>query len=154
MDARYINPVLTALINVLTTMAQITPKVGKPATKQGNIAPGVITGIIDLDGKQAKGSVAISFSKGVALDLTNRMLRMELKEIDDQVKDLVGEMANMVAGGAKRIMEEDGFDFNLTLPAVISGDNHEIIHKVDGPTIVLPFKVDSGEFFVEICFQL
>lgn len=153
MEARYINPVLKALMDVLTTMAQITPKVGKPENKEDDQAPGVVTGIIDLEGKQTRGSVAVSFSKEVALDLTSRMLRMDLVEVDEQVEDLVGEMANMVAGGAKRIMEEDGFDFNLTLPRVVAGNGHKIEHKVTGPKIILPFTAESGDFYVEICFQ-
>ena len=153
MDVRVINPVITALVDVLTTMAQMNPEIGKPRTKEDNRAPGVVTGIIDLQGKPKSGSVAISFSKGVALDLTHRMLRMEVTEIDDQVKDLVGEMANMVAGSAKRIMEEEGFDFRMTLPTVIAGKDHEIIHKVTGPKIILPFTADSGEFYIEVCFQ-
>ena len=153
MDARFINPFINALVSVLTMMAQLEPVVGKPKLKEDNLAPGAVTGIIDLEGKQTTGSVAVSFSKSVALDLTNRMLRMELTEIDDQVKDMVGEMANMVAGGAKREMEENGFDFKLTLPTVLSGVGHEINHRVDGPKIILPFKVDSGNFYIEICFH-
>lgn len=153
LNAQLINPIKNALVSVLTMMAQVDPVVGKPKDKLDNLAPGVVTGIIDLEGEQARGSIAVSFSKAVALDITNRMLRMELTEIDDQVKDMVGEMANMVAGGAKREMEEDGYNFKLTLPTVLSGERHEINHRVHGPKIVLPFKVASGKFYIEICFK-
>lgn len=153
MNARFIDPIKNALVSVLTMMAQLEPVVGKPKDKTDNLAPGAVTGIINLEGKQTTGSVAISFSKEVALDLTNRMLRMELTEIDDQVKDMVGEMANMVAGGAKREMEEDGFDFKLTLPTVLSGVGHEINHRINGPKVIVPFQVDSGKFYIEICFH-
>ena len=154
MNTRFINPIINAMVSVLTMMAQVEPVVGKPKDKIDNLAPGAVTGIIDLEGEQARGSVAVSFSKEVALDLTNRMLRLELTEIDDQVKDMVGEMANMVAGGAKREMEEDGFDFKLTLPTVLSGDSHEINHRVSGPKVILPFKIESGKFYIEICFKV
>ena len=154
MDARFINPVLNSLINILVTMAQMTPpKTGKPTLKKDVLAPGVVTGIIDMVGKQATGSIAVSFSKPVALDLTKRMLRLEQDHVDAQVEDLVGEIANMVAGGAKSALEGDGYNFDMSLPRIVAGDQHQVEHKVTGPTIILPFNTDSGEFYVEICFE-
>jgi len=154
MDARFINPVLNALVNILVTMAQMSPpKTGKPSLKKDKYALGVVTGVIDMAGKQATGSIAVSFSKPVALDLTKRMLRLEQNEIDDQTKDLVGEIANMVAGGAKAALEGDGFDFDMSLPRVFSGEQHQVIHNVTGPVIILPFTTNTGDFFVEVCFD-
>ena len=153
MDVRYVNPVLESILNVLGTMANIQPTVGKPSIKSDKIAQGVVTGIIDLKGKQASGSVAISFSKPVALELAKNMLRMELEDVDDMVQDLVGEMANMVAGGAKAKLDDEGYDFELSLPSVIAGVGHSVDHGIDGPTIVLPFTTDKGGFSVEICFR-
>ena len=153
MDVRFVNPVLESLVNVLTTMANIQPIPGKPSLKADNKSCGVVTGIIDLKGKQAIGSVAVSFSKSTALDLAKRMLRMDADEINDMIKDLVGEIANMVAGGAKAKLQKQGYDFDLTLPSIIAGEGHVVMHKVMGPTIILPFKTEAGEFFVEICFE-
>ena len=152
MDVKHINPALDSIVNVLTTMAGITPKIGKPSIKSDQNAAGVITGQIDLVSKDTTGSLAISFSKSVALELANKMLRTDTSEVDEMVEDLVGEMANMMAGGAKAIYHEQGYDFELTLPKVIAGENHQVKHSVEGTTILLPFNTDSGEFFVEACF--
>jgi chemotaxis protein CheX len=153
MDVRFVNPVLDSITNVLSTMANMQPKAGNPALKTDDRAHGVVTGIIDLKGEQATGSVAISFSKSVALDIAKRMLRMETEELNDMVKDLVGEIANMMAGGAKARLQDKGFDFDLTLPSVLAGEGHQVKHSVNGSTIILPFHTDSGDFFVEICFK-
>ena len=134
-------------------MANLQPTAGKPALKSDDHAQGVVTGIIDLKGKETSGSVAISFSKPVVLDIAKRMLRMETTEVNDMVKDLVGEIANMMAGGAKAILQDKGFDFDLTLPSVFAGEGHQVKHSVQGPIIVLPFNTDSGDFFVEMCFK-
>ena len=153
MEAKFINPVLTSMVNVLSTMAQMEPKPGKPSLKDDSQARGVVSAVISMDGSKAKGSLAISFSKPVILDIVKRMLRQEVDEVDDMAKDLTGELSNMVLGGAKALLEEEGYDFGLSLPAVISGPDHVIEHAVDGPKILLPFTTDAGDFYVEICFK-
>jgi chemotaxis protein CheX len=151
-DVRFVNPVLETIVNVLVQMASMQPEAGKPYIKQDQKALGVVTGIIDLVSKQATGSIAISFGGPLAFELVKRMLRAEVSEVDDMVEDLVGELANIVAGGAKGKLEEQGFDFQLSLPRVVSGEGHMVEHKQKAPTVVLPFSSDAGEFFVEICF--
>lgn len=141
------------MVNVLSTMAQLDPKPGKPSLKSGDEALGVVTGVIAMEGPQANGSLAISFPKAVILDITHRMLREEKTEVDDMVKDLAGELANMVLGGAKGLLEKEGFDFGLTLPRIQAGEGHVIEHPYNGPKILLPFSIDAGEFYVEICFE-
>lgn len=152
MDVKFINPVLDSIVNILVTMANMEPAAGKPRIKPDNISLGVVSGLIDLKGKQANGSVAISFSKEAVFAIVKAMLRTEPTEVDDMVKDLVGEIANMIAGGAKAKLEEKGYDFELSLPVVLAGENHEINHSVKGVTVVLPFNTEAGDFFVEICF--
>ena len=151
MDVKFVNPVLESIVNVLSTMANLTPEAGKPSIKVGEDARGVVTGMIDFSGSKAKVSTAISLSRPVAIEITKRMLREEPEDINDMVEDLVGEIANMMAGGAKAKLEEQGYDFELTLPSVISGEQHVVKHTVDAPIILLPFSSDAGDFFVEIC---
>ncbi len=153
MDARFINPVLSSVVNVLTTMAQLEVKPGKPLLKTDDVALGIVTGVITMEGEQAKGSLAISFSKSVILEIVKRMLRMEPTEVDEMALDLTGEMANMVMGGAKGILQEEGYEFGMSLPEVLSGEDHIIKHPYTGPKIILPLQTDSGEFYIEICFE-
>lgn len=106
-----------------------------------------------MEGSQAKGSLAISFPKEVILDIHKRMLHQEKTEIDELVQDLTGEIANMAIGGAKKLLLDKGYDFSLSLPSVIIGDEHNIDHPYHGPKILLPFTCETGTFFVEICFE-
>jgi chemotaxis protein CheX len=153
MDARFINPVLHSIVDVLTTMAQMQPAAETPYLKQDAQALGVVSGIIDMRAPDIHGSIAISFSKPVALEITRRMLQTEPQEIDDEIRDLVGEITNMMTGGAKAKLQENGYEFDLATPRVVSGESYEINHEIEGAaTIALPFKTEAGEFFVEICF--
>lgn len=153
MQAKFINPVLISMVNVLSTMARLHPKSGKPSLKQDNIALGVVTGLMTMEGSQAKGSLAISFPKDVILDIYKRMLHQVKTEVDELVQDLTSEIANMVISGAKKLLMDKGYDFGLSLPTIVAGTWHAIEHPYRGPTILLPFTCESGPIYVEICFE-
>ncbi len=153
MDTKFVNPVLSSVVNVLTTMAQLEVKSGKPVAKTDNVALGAVTGVISMEGKRAKASLAISFSKPVIIEIVKRMLRMDVTEVDEMAMDLTGEIANMVMGGAKGILQEEGYEFGLSLPEVLSGENHVVKHPYTGPKILLPLQTEFGEFYIEICFE-
>jgi len=150
--ADHINPVVTAVINTLQTMAQLEPVVGKPSLKQSTTAPGVVSGLIALEGKDARGSLALSFPEAVILDIYKRMMHEEKATVDNMVVDLVGELANIVMGGAKQQFESRGMDFGLTLPKTLEGIDHEIKHVVIGKVITIPLQIDSGTIYTEFCF--
>lgn len=153
MNAELINPFLEALRHVLNTMAQLEVTSGKPVVKPDDVAQGDVTGLIGMTGEQARGSLALTFSEQAILDISRRMLGEESQTIDATVTDLVGEITNMVTGGAKRLLADKGYHFNLAIPAVVSGKNHRIIHQTRGRKIVVPFTTEAGAIYVEICFE-
>ena len=153
MKAEFINPFLNAILDVLSKMAQIEATPGKPYLKKERTSMGDVSGLIGLTGNQMKGSLAISFTEPVIFQVAENMLGEKVNSINDVVTDLVGEITNMVTGGAKRTLSEMGYDFDLAIPGVVAGKDHIITHKTHGQTIILPFRTDKGEFFVEICFE-
>ncbi|MCW8848212.1 MAG: chemotaxis protein CheX [Sedimenticola sp.] len=153
MKAEFVNPFLNSILDVLSTMAQIQATPGKPYVKSERASMGDVSGLIGLAGNQMKGSLAISFTEPVIFQVAKNMLGEEVNTVDDIVTDLVGEITNIVTGGAKRTLSEMGYDFDLAIPGVIAGKNHIITHMTKGQTIVLPFHTEQGDFFVEICFE-
>lgn len=153
MNVAFINPFLTALSNVLSTMGGIECQIGKPALKSDPVSRGDVTGIIGMAGPQVKGSLAISFTQPVIMDIVEKMVGEKVTTIDDTVTDMVGELTNMTTGGAKNLLAEQGYEFDMATPVVISGKQHEITHKTKGQVILIPFSTASGEFFIEICFN-
>ena len=134
-ESKFVKPVLTALMNVFTTMVQVEPEAGESRIKQDDVSKGDVTGLLKMEGDKARGSVSITFSKSVVFDLVKRMLNMEIHEIDEVAKDMAGEMANMVVGGAKNLLEEQGYKINMSLPVVFAGEGHRIEHSFGGKTI-------------------
>ena len=153
MKVEFINPFMKSTVNVLQTMANIEAIPGKPQRKEGDAANGDVTGFISMASEQVKGSLAISFTSAAIFDIAKRMLYEEVTEINSTVTDLVGEITNIVTGGAKSLLAEQGYDFDMATPAVATGKDHRINHKFNGAIIIIPFSIIAGNFFVEICFE-
>ena len=153
MDVNFMNPFLESIMNVLQTMAQIKANPQKPFKKEDNISRGDVTGIIGMTGEQTRGSMAISFLEPTIVYITSQILMEKISRLDETVVDMVGELTNVISGGAKRILSEKGYTFDMAIPTMVVGKNHVITHKTTGPIIVVPFQTVTGKFFVELCFS-
>jgi chemotaxis protein CheX len=153
MNVEFINPFLASLVNVLSTMAQTHLIPEKPRLKKDEVAQGDVSGMIGMIGPQTKGSLSISFEESLALDIMLKMLGEKPATIDAEVTDMVGEITNMVTGGAKNMLGEKGYEFEMATPIVVSGKGHTINHKGDGPKILIPFNSDAGKAHIEVCFD-
>ncbi len=152
MDAKLINPFINATTTVLKTMAFVTPKAGKPFLKKEDTAKGDVTGIIGLTGA-ANGTIAVSFDEGSILTIVSNMFGEEMKELNHEVADAVGELTNMISGQARKELDEAGRRFEAAIPSVISGKGHVITHYTDGPKIAIPFTCEGGQFIIEVCLE-
>ncbi|MCP1339108.1 chemotaxis protein CheX [Idiomarina sp. M1R2S28] len=153
MNAEFVNPFLQALQNVLSMMAQMELKPGKAQLKKDEYARGDVSGIIGMVGPQIKGSFSISFEENLACEIMNKMLGELPNSINEDVCDMVGEITNMVTGGAKKTLGEKGYDFDMATPIVVSGKDHTISHKSEGSKLIMPFNHVAGKAYIEICFD-
>lgn len=152
MKAEFINPFLEATISVIKTMTSMEVIPGKPYIKKGSAATGDISGIVGITG-DTEGSLCITFSKDCILKIMCSLFHEDQKDINDEVKDAVGELTNMISGDARRRLEEMGYHFLGAIPSVISGMGHEIKHITKGPILSIPFHTQGGDFTVEVCFK-
>lgn len=152
MDVELAKPFIKAAVSVLSTMAMVTPTVGKPFVKKNNLAQGDVTGLVGMTGAK-KGSVSISFSKACAVAIVKNMLGDDIQDIVNDVKDAVGEITNMISGQARAGLAEQGMALQGSTPTVIMGDNHTISHIARTPIMAIPFMTDNGEFTIEFCFE-
>lgn len=118
--------------------------------KEGKKPYGVITGIIGMASESLTGSMVISFSESCILRIYAKMTASYEKErIDSEVIDGVGELTNMICGGAKNRLAKMNMKFDLAIPATIMGRDVEIGYMKEVPTIVIPFATEAGNFVVE-----
>ena len=150
MKAELINPFLNAAKNVLETMAQIKVTPQKPHLKKGTSSYGEVTGIIGMSADDIAGVMILSFSEKCILQVVAKMLMEDPKaKIDDEVVDAVGELTNMICGGAKAQLSKLEHKFDLATPSMAVGKDVEITCYSKAPTIVIPFETEEGPFVVE-----
>ncbi|HSR36267.1 MAG TPA: chemotaxis protein CheX [Desulfurivibrionaceae bacterium] len=150
MKVEYLNPFILATKNVLETMAQIQVEPQKPQLKEHKGTFGDVTGIIGMASEEVEGNMVISFTAPCILTIVSKMLMEPPKpEIDHDVIDAVGELTNMICGGAKANLSKMGLNFNLATPTMVSGKGAEIHYPPTAPIVVIPFKTSSGDFVLE-----
>ena len=152
MKAEFINPFLEATVSVIKTMASLEPTPGKPHLKKDSASTGDVSGIVGITG-DAEGSLCLTFSEECILFVVSRMLGENQTEINDDVKDAVGELTNMISGDSRRRLQELGHSFQGAIPSVISGKGHEVKHITKGPILAIPFSTQAGNFTVEVCLK-
>jgi chemotaxis protein CheX len=145
-------PFIQATINVLSTMAGITPTPGAPYVKKDDMAHGDVSAIIGITGDKA-GSISVSFTKPCAVGLVRGMIGDDIQDIVQDTKDAVGEIANMISGQARSGLGDLGMHFQGSTPSVVMGDHHSISHMTKGPVVAIPFTSGVGEFTVEFGFD-
>lgn len=149
MDAALINPFINSTLNVIKTMAFTDVKPGAPYIKTGNKTYGVVTGIIGLASEKYSGNMILSFDEGAILGIVSGMLGETFTEVNQDVVDAVGELTNMISGGAKAVLSQEGYVFNMATPAMIVGKDIEISQLTSSPIVAVPFTTSSGSFVVE-----
>jgi len=150
MKAELINPFLHATKNVLETMCQTTVQSKKPHLKDNTLSYGDITGIIGMTSDANAGCMILSFSEKCILQIVANMLMEPPKEkIDEEIVDAVGELTNMICGGAKAQLSKLNYTFDLATPTMVVGKSVEISYYSDAPTIVIPFTSEYGDFVIE-----
>lgn len=120
----------------------------KPTEKLGQLTNS-ITGMIGLAGIH-KGVIAIHIPNNVAMTITSNFLGLEVDEVNEDVQDAIGEIANMLGGSFKAILSDKGKDIQLSLPSTISGEEYVFNAAEEGDFIVLSFRSAEGDFHIEV----
>jgi chemotaxis protein CheX len=60
----------------------------------------------------------------------------------------------MISGVARKMLESQGLTIQAAIPTIISGENHAILHVLGGPSIIIPFQTEAGQFYVDVCMNV
>ena len=127
-----------------------------PGTPTAQIYPKTlydVTSIIGLAGG-IMGTVSVQLKRAIALKVTTNMLQTPVTELNDDVRDAVGELGNMIAGGLKTGLEGKGICFDISIPTVIIGPGHQIGHMANSESIFYPFYIEKEPFVVAVSIKL
>ncbi len=151
MDVKYINPFLNSTVHTFASMIQLQVSPQAPFSKDKPYPSYDVSGIIGLTG-QARGYITLSFPKQVAIKVAGKLLAADIKTVDADVTDAVGELTNIIAGNAKKDLH--GLDVSISLPRIIVGKEHNINGPGHAQHVVVPFKSDLGLFNLEVSLAL
>ncbi len=89
-----------------------------------------VMALVSFTGEHS-GIVAIFCSKDIAIKITSNMLGIEPTEFNQDTKDAIGEVTNMIAGSLKnRVLEKFGA-IQLSVPIVIAGADLTISSSIE-----------------------
>jgi len=147
MRVEYINPFVGSITSVFRTMLGCSLTRGEPYAKISAEPEYELNGVVRLSGK-AEGTVVLRLSWETARNLTAALLRQRPSEIETDVTDAVGELANMVAGGAKAQLEQ--FALEASLPTVTVGKDADVEFPEGATPICIPFESELGPICLEV----
>ena len=108
-----------------------------------------VSGIIGFSGDLV-GSAILSFCADTAAGVVTAFTGSVLEINSPDFADAIGELANMVAGRAKRDL---GGNASITVPNVIVGRGFSITGLSSVPCLIIPCRTKVGEFAVQICIK-
>jgi chemotaxis protein CheX len=150
MQAKYINPFLSASINLFQEHLGIPLKNLPPFVNNDNQNLNEVSAIIGLAGETA-GAVVLSFDRDTAVRIISKFSSIPYQALSNDVIDGVGELVNIIAGNAKKDLKD--YKIDISLPGVITGKSYKINWPKGVPVITIPFQSSYGNFTVNVSLR-
>jgi chemotaxis protein CheX len=150
MDPSYIKPFIASIQNVFSTMMQLEVNTKAPFLKQDNNPDLDVSGVIGMSG-DVTGSVVLSFPQATSENLVALFSGTKCAMGSPEFADAIGELVNMVAGGAKAMFKNR--KCAISTPSVIVGKSHRIACQSDIPCVVIPCATNCGDLHILIAIK-
>lgn len=151
MDASFITPFIASIQNVFATMMQLQVSIGNPSIKTDATTTYDVSGIIGMSG-DVVGSVVVSFPKETAAACVALFAGQQLPSDHPDFADAIGELVNMISGGAKGMFTGKK-KVTISCPSVVVGTGHTVARQKDTPCVVIPCTTDCGDLVIEIAIR-
>jgi len=162
LEGDFVRSIKESTTEFFSTMLMTDVKADEPFIKdEKNIFTDLISSV-HFFGEKYMGKVAVFTDGATACNLAGAMLGMEVSEVDEDVKDGMGEIVNMIAGGAKVKLESTMGELHLLTPWVITGrgmtiaspsggeDGLSIESQAQFSWVMTKFSYDKGHFLVGV----
>ena len=146
---KYAQDISDSTQEIFSSMVMLEVSPGEPFKRADSNFINSISGIIGLAGS-IKGMLAIHLPDKAALAITTAFLGMEVEEIDEDVCDAIGELANMLGGSMKAILDPGGSKVQISMPSAIHGEEYAVDCLADAESVTVPFAFNGQTFMVEL----
>ena len=151
MRVEYINPFVEAAFNVLKEVLGQEIERGELYLKSTSQPVLGVAAIVGLAG-DVEGRVLFDMADETALAVASAMNGEELKQMDELAKATVTELVNMITAQAVTKLQELGFQFDLTPPAIITGQNMEVSDS-GVEALIVPVQLDQGKIEINVAVR-
>ncbi|MDL2229829.1 chemotaxis protein CheX [Treponema sp. OttesenSCG-928-L16] len=152
MRVEYINPFVEAAFTVLKEVLGTEVKRGELYLKSTTMPVMGVAALVGLAG-DVEGRVLFDMSKGTALAVAGAMNGEEFSALDELAKATITELANMITAQAVTKLHDLGFKFDLTPPALFTGENMEISNR-EVEALIVPMDIDSvGKIEINVAIR-
>lgn len=152
MRVEYINPFVEAAFNVLKEVLNSGDvRRGELYLKSSSTPVLGVAALVGLAG-DVEGRVLFDMGKDVALKIASVMNGENIATLDDLAKATIAELANMITAQAVTKLHELGFKFDLTPPALFTGENMEVSdHEVEA--LIVPMEIPQGKIEINVAVR-
>ena len=145
--------IINSTEEIFNTMIFMEISSAPPLQEGSEVIDCHVSSMIGLSG-DFNGMLSIHCPAQVGTAITGAMLGMEVEEIDEDVKDTLGEIANMLAGGLKESFSAENISLELAIPTTVTGKSYTVSSPTKSDRVIIPFDLEQGRFFVEIKYTL
>jgi chemotaxis protein CheX len=151
MRVEYINPFVEAAFNVMKEVLNTDVKRGELYLKSTSMPVMGVAAIVGLAG-DVEGRVLFDMNKETALQIASAMNGEKLATLDDLAKATITELANMITAQAVTKLHDLGFRFDLTPPAIFTGENMEVSDQ-DVEALIVPMELPQGKIEINVAIR-
>jgi chemotaxis protein CheX len=154
MRVEYINPFVESAFAVLKEVLNSEVKRGEIYLKPTSMSIMGVAALVGLAG-DVEGRVLFDMTKETALHVAGAMNSEEFKVLDELGKATIQELANMITAQAVTKLHELGFKFDLTPPALFTGENMEVSTNLgEVEALIVPMELGTnGKIEVNVAIR-
>jgi chemotaxis protein CheX len=141
MRVEYINPFVEAALGVLNEVLDTEVRRGELYLKSTTVPVMGVAALVGLAG-DVEGRVLFDMTRKTAIAVAGAMNGEEFAEFDELAKATIQELANMITAGAVTKLHSLGFRFDLTPPALFTGENMEVSNS-DVEALIVPMELGA-----------
>jgi len=147
----YINPFVETAYSVLKVVLNGEVKRGDLYLKSTSMPVMGVVALVGLAG-DVEGRVLFDMTMETAMKIASRMNMEELTAFDELAKATITELANLITAQAVTKLHDLGFKFDLTPPALFTGEKMEIANQ-EVEALIVPMITEQGKIEVNVAIR-
>ena len=154
MRVEYINPFVESAFNVLKEVLNADVKRGDIYLKPTSMKIMGVAALVGLAG-DVEGRVLFDMTRDTALHVAGSMNGEKFTTLDELGKATIQELANMITAQAVTKLHDLGFKFDLTPPALFTGENMEVSTNLgEVEALIVPMELGTnGKIEVNVAIR-